>query len=182
MALIVYDGTNAETAEAVVSVSEYDTFHTDYYGSAASGTTAEKEAAIRRVNAFLHALPWRGVPAEGYEQSIPFPRKGVTDANGFEILDTLVPGDVKKAAHMLARTEQATVGALSPVGAITDTRKRVKIDTLEVEYHIPDMPMADASKQVVSDAMNLLRKYLRVGTLEKMGLAEYTQKWGITAV
>lgn len=182
MALTTWNGSNGKTAESVTSVSAWETFVTEYYAESLTGTTAEKESTLRRANAFMLALPWRGVPTDGYEQSIPFPRKSLTDANGFEIPKDKVPPDVIKAAHMLARTEHATIGALSPVGTITDARKRVKIDTLEVEYQTPDQARADASRQVVSEAINLLRKYLTVGALEKMGLAEYSRSWGVASV
>lgn len=172
MALITYDGTNPTTAESQVSVVDYDTFHTGYYGTAATGTTAEKEAALRRVNAFLVALPWRTDASNGLAQAVPFPRVGYEG----------VPWQVEHALHMLARTEQSTIGALSPSGTITGARKRVKVDTIEVEYQTPVDAQADAGKTVVSDAMRLLQPFLKVGALEAMGLTETRQSWGIAAV
>ena len=177
MALEVYDGTNPTTAESLVSVADYDTFHSDYYGTAATGTTVEKEATLRRVNAFMMGLPWKGKETNGYEQTVPFPREGLS-----EIPDDYVPFKVIDAAHMLARTEHQNVGALSPAGTITGARKRVKVDTIEVDYQMPEEARADAGKTVVSDAMRLLQPFLKVGALEDMGLVETRQSWGIAAV
>lgn len=172
MALEVYNGTNPTTADALVSVAEYDAFHTEYYGTAATGTISEKEATMRRVNAFLVALPWKTAASDGLAQTVPFPRDGYDG----------IPWQVEQAAHMLARTEQQTVGALSPAGTITGARKRVKVDTIEVEYQTPDDARADASRVVVSDAMRLLEPFLKIGALEDMGLTESRQAWGIAAV
>lgn len=172
MALEVYDGTNPTTAEALVSVAECEAFAIEYYGSSLTASTAAKEATLRRVNAFLVALPWRTAASEGLAQTVPFPREGYDG----------VPWQVKNAAHMLARTEHKNIGALSPAGTITGARKRVKVDTIEVEYQTPEEARADAGKTVVSDAMRLLQPFLKVGALEDMGLVETRQTWGIAAV
>jgi hypothetical protein len=172
MALEVYDGTNPTTAEAQVSVAKCEAFALKYYGSNLTASEAAKEATLRRVNAAAMAFPWKTKPLFGLAQTVPFPREGYDG----------VPWQVEHALHMLARTEHQNIGALSPAGTITGARKRVKIDTIEVEYQPPEEARADAGKTVVSDAMRLLQPFLKVGALEDMGLVETRQTWGIAAV
>lgn len=170
MALIVYDGTNPTTAEALYSAADFDAFMVDNYGAAADGTTEQKEATLRRVNSYKMGLPWQTDTLSGYAQTVPFPRVGFDG----------VPWQVIKAGLMLARAEHSSVGALSPSAAMTDRVKREKIDAIEVEYVVSDK--VDASRVLVTDALNLLRPFLQPGALADMGMTETYQSWGIAAV
>lgn len=170
MALIIYDGTNPTTAQALSGVAAWDAFATAYYGVLPSGSDAEKEATILRVNSYMMGLPWSSAPLHGLEQTVPFARVGFDG----------VPWQVIQAQHMFARAEHQTTGALNPTVTSGGLVKREKVDVLEVEYVEPKT--ADASRQLVTDALTLLKPFLKSGALGAFGLTDHTRKWGIAAV
>ena len=175
MALEVYNGTNPTTAEALSGVADCIDFADKFYGSNLSGSTAEKEATIRRVNTYMMGLPWAGSLTHGYAQSVPFPRTGLTG-----VPSGAIPPVVIQAQHMLARAEHKTIGALSPDASQGGQVKREKLDVLEVEYFAP--ASADASRVLVTGALELLAPYLKAGALDAMGLTDHKPLWGMTAV
>lgn len=170
MALIVYDGTNPTSAETLVSVAECEAFADTYYNGNLTASTAEKEATLRRTNNYLMGLPWSTIPENGLAQTVPFPRVGFDD----------VPWQIKNAAHILARAEHQSEGALNPTVTSGGLIKREKVDVLEVEYFEPTT--ADGSRQLVTDALTLLKPFLQAGALGDMGLTDTTVKWGVVAV
>lgn len=167
MALIIYDGTNPTTAQALSGVADCTTFGEAYYGHSLTGSTAEKEATILRTNSYMMGLPWSTEPANGLDQTVPFPRVGFDD----------VPWQVIQAQHMFSRAEHQSVGALNPTVTSGGLVKREKVDVLEVEYVEP--PNADASRQLVTDALTLIKPFLKAGALADMGLTDHSRTWGI---
>lgn len=167
MALIIYDGSNPTTAEALASVADCEDFAASYYGSNLAGSTAEKEATILRTNSYMMGLPWSSAPLHGLAQTVPFPRVGFDG----------VPWQIIQAQHMFARAEHQSIGALNPTVTNGGLVKREKVDVLEVEYVEPKT--ADASRQLVTDALNLIKPFLKAGALADMGLTDHSPKWGI---
>lgn len=167
MALIIYDGTNPTTAQALSGVDDCVAFAASYYGSNLAGSEAEKEATILRTNSYMMGLPWSTAPENGLEQTVPFPRVGFDG----------VPWQIIQAQHMFARAEHQTTGALNPTVTSGGLVKREKVDVLEVEYVEPKT--ADASRQLVTDALTLLKPFLKAGALADMGLTDHSRTWGI---
>ena len=134
MALIVEDGTNVAGADAYSSVADCSAWAVLYYGSALAGSPADKEAAIRRAVAYLDGLKWKGTRTHGRDQSLAWPRDGVTDCEGLAIASEEIPDELIFAQHTLARVEFLSPGALSPSVSLGGVVKREKVDVIEVEY------------------------------------------------
>lgn len=160
MALIIYDGTNPTTAEALASVTDCSTFAAAYYGHSLSGSDADKEAAIRRANAYMMSLPWVDSPTYGLEQTVPFPRGG----------SDKIPWQVVSAQHKFARAEFIKLNALSPNVSASEQVTREKVGPLEVEYAEPKS--ADAAQVLVTDALRDLKPFLKPTALAQMGLTD----------
>ena len=167
MALVIYDGTNPTTAQALSGVDDCVAFAGAYYGSNLAGSTAEKEATILRTNSYMMGLPWSTEPTNGLAQTVPFPRVGFVG----------VPWQIIQAQHMFARAEHMSIGALNPTVKSSERVKRKKLDVLEKEFFEP--ANADASRQLVTDALTLLKPFLKSGALADMGLTDHSRTWGI---
>lgn len=112
MAIIVEDGTGLPNAEAYISTTDADTYHSNRGNAAwaALGAPA-KEAALRQATDFMGAaLRWSGVRATAI-QALDWPRTG-TELNGFPVAANVVPEPVRRACAELAL--RASAGSLLP--------------------------------------------------------------------
>lgn len=163
MALIIEDGTNVGGADAYASVADCSAWAVLYYGAALSGSNADKEAAIRRAVAYLDGLRWKGARTHGRDQSLAWPRDGVTDCEGLSIASDEIPDEVIFAQHVLARVEFQSPGALSPSLNLGAVVKREKVDVIEVEYDTARMQGNAAElRQIVTMAMDKIACLLAV--------------------
>ncbi len=87
MALVVEDGTGLDTAESYVSVSDCDAYHTKMGHDAWTGSTAVKEAALRKATqyidaryAFLGTVVDEDQALQWPREDIDWPTKAITDA------------------------------------------------------------------------------------------------------
>lgn len=163
MALIIEDGTNVAGADAYASVTDCSAWADEYWDGSLSGSTSKKEAAIRRAVTYLDGLKWKGQRTYGRDQSLAWPREGVTDCEGSAIASDEIPDELIFAQHVLARVEFQKPGALSPSVNLSNVVKREKVDVIEVEYDTARMQgNADELRQIVTMAMDKIACLLAV--------------------
>ena len=163
MALIIENGTNVAGAEAYADVTACSAWSVAYYGSAMTGSTADKEAAIRRAVAYLDSLKWKGARTHGRDQSLAWPRDGVTDCEGLAIASDEIPDELIFAQHTLDRVEFLSPGALSPSVSLGGVVKREKVDVIEVEYDTARMQgNAQEMRPIITMAMDKIACLLAV--------------------
>jgi hypothetical protein len=149
MTLIVEDGTGLSTAEAYTSVADADARHTAMGNTAWTGTTAAKEAALRRATQFMEQRfrsRWKGT-RHTRDQALSWPRYGA-EADGYALDSTSVPDDIANACADLAL--RALADDLNP----DQTRAviREKVGPLETEYsaHSPQATRFAAVDQALT--------------------------------
>ncbi|QKV17850.1 DnaT-like ssDNA-binding protein [Oricola thermophila] len=162
MALIVEDGSIVAGADCYADVAAFDAWDTDFYGTASTATTADKEAAIRRAVVYLDSLSWKGRRLEGRSQPRAWPREGVADGEGNIIPTDEVPAEVIFAQHRLARAELTSPGALDAEFKASDAVKREKVGQIEVEY-VRGASVADDARTIVAMAMDEIQGLLTGG-------------------
>jgi hypothetical protein len=144
MALIIETGEGIPNADSYATVAECEAYAVKYYGASLHGSPADKEAAMRRAVAHMDSLRWKGSKANGRNQSLAWPRSGVTDCEGISIASDVIPSEVIAAQHEFARAEFIAPGVLSPQGSVLDAiRNRAKVDVIEVGFDtsrvLPDL-------------------------------------------
>ena len=131
MTLVVEDGTGKTNAESYQSVSAADTYFSNLGNSSWSGTTAVKEAALRKATVYLDATyNWQG-SIFSLEQSLNWPRTSVYDSQGRDLSES-VPLALKNACCELALISLSV--ELFPKIDNSNYVKREKIGSMEVEY------------------------------------------------
>lgn len=107
MALVVEDGTGKTTAESYISVTDADTYISDFMRDDASWTalaTIAKEGYLREAAQALDLIfanRWVGSRASE-AQALAFPRIGIRDGDGYVIASTTVPIALKGATVEMA--------------------------------------------------------------------------------
>lgn len=131
MTLTVEDGTGLANAESYISVTDTDTYFTNVGNASWTGTTAVKEAALRKATQYLDATySWIGSILDD-DQALGWPRVGVTDKDGRDLEDQ-VPVLIERATAELALASLSE-DLLSNTDN-SDYVKREQIEGLEVEY------------------------------------------------
>lgn len=101
MTLSVEDGTGKDDADSYVAVAEADTYFTNKGITSWTGTTAVKEAALRKATQYLDATYlWRG-KIFSLTQTLGWPRTSIYDREGRDLKES-VPVKLKEAAYELA--------------------------------------------------------------------------------
>lgn len=163
MALTVETGANVQGADCYADVVACSAWAVAHFGQSLTGNTADKEAAIRRAVAYLDGLRWKGQRTYGRDQSLAWPRSGVTDCEGLAIASNVVPAELIFAQHVLARAEFQSPGILAPSVSLAGVNKREKVDVIEVEYDTSRLQgNADELRQIVTMATDKLRCLLAV--------------------
>ena len=136
MSLIVEDGSGLAGAEAYGTVVEADAYHTPRgNGTTWSALTTEvKERHLRNATDFMvrvYRARWAGTRVSG-TQALDWPRHSVC-VDGWSILSTVVPTDVKRACFELAL--RASDSELIPdLETGSNQIKREKIGPLDTEF------------------------------------------------
>lgn len=163
MALVIETGAGLPSAEAYSDVASCSAWATSYYGHALTGSTADKEAAIRRAVAYLDGLQWTGTRTTGRVQALAWPRTGVTDCEGNAIGANEIPQEVIFAQHVLARVEFQSPGILSPTLSLGAVVRRNKVDVIEQEFDTSRMSGTIAElRPVITMAIDRLSCLLAV--------------------
>jgi len=107
MALIVEDGTGKVDAESYISVTDADTYHSNLGNTNWTGTTAVKEAALRKTTQYIQQTyfsQWAGYRNTS-TQALDWPRIYV-EIKGLRyteyVLNTVVPQEIVDACASLA--------------------------------------------------------------------------------
>ena len=160
MTLIIEDGSGILTADSFVSVEEADTYHADFGNAAWAGANASKEAALRRATAYISTgFNYHGLPANGRNQALAWPRSGIVLQDGSDLPNDAIPAEVKIATFEAALFESQTPNGLNKVVDLSQRLIRQKIDVLEFEY--ADLPVnAEASKPVLTKVENVLSAFI----------------------
>ena len=111
MALVIVDGAGVAGADSFEAVTECEAFALDYYGSNMTGSSAQKEASLRRAFYYMQGLRWRA---------------GLWPTFGGSI-----PSGVKHAQTIFARAEHAATGALSPTVTTSGQKVLTAVDSLK---------------------------------------------------
>lgn len=153
---VTVGGTNAESYASVAEADAYLAFRGDTSSWTALGTT-DKELKLKWATSILQDLTWRGTIAST-TQALNWPRWGVIDKDGFPILDTIIPKELKLAQAELAFQQIAndwTQGLGPTVPA------RVKVGSIEIENQtVKGLPQA-----VIAKIRHLLASVPGQGTL-----------------
>lgn len=135
--LIVEDGSIVADANSYVTYDYALAYHALRGNSAwALGTVLNQQYAIIRATQAVDSIykgKWKGTPTEYGTQELEWPRQGVV-VNGTELDDDLIPAALKKAVCEAALRELASANSLTPDLERGGEIKRVKADTVEVEY------------------------------------------------
>lgn len=162
MAITVEDGTGKADADALWTLADVDSYHTDRGNSTWTGTDATKEEAIRRATAWLSAhFTWKGRETHGRDQALAWPRAWVVDDDGWPIEQDEIPTEVKHALAEAALRELVTPGFFTPDVTLTDRVKRERVGPIESEYFAP--ANVDAARPVVTLITDMLRGLIRGG-------------------
>lgn len=156
MPLVVETGAGLANAQAFADADAYTAWHTAFYGAAPTATTAAIEAAILRAVAYMNALDWVGIPSQGRDQSLAWPRGFAADRDGIGIGGDVVPREVIEAQHMLTVAEIATPGALAPSVVTKDQKVLVEVKGIKWQP-LAGGASASSARTIVLAAMDRLK-------------------------
>lgn len=135
--LIVEDGSIVADANSYVTYDYAIAYHALRGNSAwAAGSDSDQQYAIIRATQAVDSIykgKWKGTPTEYGTQELEWPRNDVI-VNGVELDNDLIPVALKKAVCEAALRELASANSLTPDLERGGEIKRVKADTVEVEY------------------------------------------------
>jgi hypothetical protein len=155
VALVVEDGTGLSTAESYVSVADCSTYCTARGLTFATGTDANKEAALRRATAYIdgaYGARFIGARRNGRSQALQWPRIDAYDSSVEEYVDhESVPVEVINATCEAAVRELAVPGALAPDLERGGQIKSLKAGSVGIEY-MGSAP-ADTTFKVIDQAL-----------------------------
>ena len=125
-------------ADSYVDATYVDAYHLAQ-GNAewAAGDLTKRDEALRRATTWLdgqYRKYFTGEKANGRAQSLEWPRKYATDADGYDIGSDEIPREIKDSQCEAALRELTTPNSLSPDVTAGGTVKREKVGPLEVEY------------------------------------------------
>ena len=136
MALIVETGSGSTTADAYISVSDSDTYHTEHSDSTdwSGATTAVKENAIRVATQYLdskYKYSWKG-RRSNQTQRLSWPRFDVQDEDGFVVPSDDLPRGLEDACAEAALLHITEANGLIPVESEPGVeREMVKVGPIE---------------------------------------------------
>lgn len=157
--LIVETGTVQEAgANSYVSLEDCAAYHLALGNDAwANADEATKEPAILRAMAWFETLDWKGKKA-AYGNPLAWPRKGVTDKDGYNIPATSVPAGVIRALCEAALIELETPGELRPVLKRGGRIVSQSIEGVGSWTYAPDAPEKTVYQSVVGLLSGLLKE------------------------
>ncbi|MCB1116086.1 MAG: hypothetical protein KDK71_06410 [Chlamydiia bacterium] len=133
--LIVEDGTGKDDANALVSLNDAKAYWDGRGTSYVSFTDDALSGAIVRASAFLGAAyQWRGDKINGRAQTMPWPRSGVTDRDGYDVADNEVPREIIAACCEIALFEATTPGGMNPSVVLAEKVTSEQVGAIRIEY------------------------------------------------
>lgn len=137
MALTIETGAGVPGADSFITVAELDAVCDDYFAHTETGSTAQKEAALRRAWLYMKSLSWKET---------------------FPTLGGSIPADVKTAQGILAHYEKSTPGGLAPT--VVPGQQKVLVRAGEIGWQVTGQSGVEAQRAVVTMAQDLLKPYL----------------------
>ena len=156
MTLIVEDGSIVAGAESYISVADAETYLTNR-GMTLSGSTADKEAALRKATDYMvqvYRMRWQGWKVD-QTQSLDWPRNSVyvdqainynNQLTAHLIPNNIVPNEVKHACAEFAYKSQSSELFADQEQMVTSER----IDKIQVDY---DKYSSQAKRYVAIEAL-----------------------------
>jgi len=144
MAVIVETGAGVAGADSFITVAEYDALHIALFAHFEHGSTAQKEAALRRAWYYMKSLSWKS--------DYPFPTLGGT-----------IPADVKTAQAVFAHYELDNVNGLAP--SVVAGQQKTLIKAGEIGWQANGISGVDAQRATVTMAIDLLKPYINARTI-----------------
>ena len=130
MTLIVEDGSIVAGAESYISVANADTYHSNRGNTSWTGTTAAKEAALRKSTDYMmqvYRQRWQGRRVDA-DQVLDWPRYSVV-VDGFDVDYDAVPTAVQNAcAEFALRALSADLLADQTQGVLSKTVGPLSVD------------------------------------------------------
>lgn len=145
-----------------VTVADVDTYAADF-GQAWSGDESDKLAAIRRAEAYLDGLNWRGIKTGGRSQVPAWPRSEVIDRDGEEVDPNQIPHEIQRAAAVLAVVELANPGGLTPQITPAQIAQSETVGPISVTYRLGSG--ASDARPIVTAAMDAIKGLLKPKTV-----------------
>jgi hypothetical protein len=156
MPLIIETGTGAANSEAYADAAALDAWAVLFYGAALDGTTAAKEAAIRRAVAFLEAQTWVGIRKNGRAQALAWPRTDAMDRDNNDVSSTTVPTEIIQAQHAFARAELLAPDVLTP--QVTLAGRKVLTGVKGITWQVTGVSgSVEAERAVITMAMDRIK-------------------------
>jgi hypothetical protein len=135
--IVVEDGSIVADANSYIDYDYAESYHALRGNSAwLAGDSTEKEYAIIRATQAVDSIyktQWEGSQTEYGTQELEWPRKDVY-VNNIALPDNLIPTALKKAICEAALREFTSPNSLTPDLDRGGKIKKVKADTVEVEY------------------------------------------------
>ena len=132
--LIVEDGTGLSSANASISLAEFKAY-CDPRGKDYSAFSDELiNQAIVRTGTFLSSLNWRGYRSFQRQQTMPFPRFGLFDKEGWPILENEIPQEYKDASAEIAFAEVVTPFTMTPSVTQSDKVLHEQVGPISTTY------------------------------------------------
>lgn len=153
--LIVEDGSIVANANAFVDLSYFATYCGDRGLDVSAYTDTQKEQAIIRATDFLNeSLPWAGLKVRERnhqlgEQPMSWPRTYLVDEKGFDVLDNVVPEEVKKASCELAFYELGNPRSMAATYTPHSRQKAVRLGPISVTYETSNTRAEGARPQLL---------------------------------
>lgn len=136
MTLTIEDGTDVTGADSFITVSECSTFAENWFGAALAGSTANKEAALRRAFGYMRSLDW-------------------ADPDDWPTFGGEIPDAVKDAQAIFARVEFQTTNALQP--SVTAGTQKILVGVDSLRWQATGAAGVDAQRSTVTMALDRLK-------------------------
>lgn len=134
--LVLEDGTGVANANSFVDVAFADAYHLTRFNDQWSGTDeAKKSALVVAADYMKSRFNYRGIKTHlDTGQSLPFPRRGICDADGQEYDRFAVPDPVQEAQAELALVAICSGGSIEPAILGPDIlRRRERVGSIETD-------------------------------------------------
>lgn len=140
------------TADSYASLAEYVAYAASY-GLTTTGDDAAKEVALRRARAYLDGgYKWSGVKVT-VTQALAWPRVFDYLVDGFQVLSSEIPQDIKSAQCEMAAIIQGGADPFQAITAGAVVSLKEKIDVLEVDTKYKDSSARDRAAYPAVDQL-----------------------------
>ncbi len=161
--LIVENGTGLDNANVLVALVDAKAYWDGQGRSYSAFTDDVLSAALVRASAFLgNAYSWRGVKVNARAQTMPFPRRCLTDRDGNAVADDEVPREIVAACCEVALYEAATPGGMNPTVVLAEKVTSEQVGSIRVEY-ANLFSSASASRPVLVAVADLIAPFIDNG-------------------